>query len=120
MEGLTDKVTLRLGDGVQVLKPGEVDTVCLAGMGGVLMSEILEARPEVVEGLKYLILQPMNGAEELRRWLYRHGWHIVDEAARAPAVGRFMAYLMLAESLRLDDTRSVRACKQHRMAFAFR
>lgn len=80
MEGLTEKVILRLGDGVQVLKPGEVDTVCLAGMGGVLMSEILEAKPEVVEGLKYLILQPMNGAEELRRWLYRHGWHIVDEA----------------------------------------
>ena len=80
MEGLTDKITLRLGDGVQVLKPGEVDTVCLAGMGGVLMSEILAAKPEVVEGLKYLILQPMNGAEELRRWLYRHGWHIVDEA----------------------------------------
>ena len=80
VEELTEKVTLRLGDGVQVLQPGEVDTVCIAGMGGVLMTEILEAKPEVVKELKHLILQPMNGAEELRRWLYRNSWHIVDES----------------------------------------
>lgn len=80
LEGLTEKITLRLGDGLQVLKPGEVDTVCLAGMGGALMTEILEAKPEIVKELKELILQPMNGAGELRRWLYRNSWHIVDEA----------------------------------------
>jgi len=78
--GLTEQVTLREGDGLAVLKPGEVDTVCIAGMGGILMTEILEAQPEVVKSLKRLVLQPMNGAPELRRWLYRHYWHIVDEA----------------------------------------
>lgn len=77
--GLTGQVTLREGDGLAVLKPGEVDTVCIAGMGGILMTEILESRPEVVKSLKRLVLQPMNGAAELRRWLYRHYWHIADE-----------------------------------------
>jgi len=77
--GLTKQVALREGDGLSVLKPGEVDTVCIAGMGGILMTEILDAQPEVVKSLDRLVLQPMNGAPELRRWLYRHYWHIVDE-----------------------------------------
>ena len=70
---------MRLGDGLEVVKPGEVDTVCIAGMGGILMNTILEASPEVTEALKTLVLQPMNGAPELREWLYDHEWHIVDE-----------------------------------------
>ena len=82
-----EQVAVRLGDGLQVLEPGEVDTVCIAGMGGVLMTQILEQSPEVVKKLSTLVLQPMNGASELRTWLYRQGWHIADEAL-AVADGR--------------------------------
>ncbi len=82
-----DQVAVRLGDGLQVLEPGEVDTVCIAGMGGVLMTQILEQSPDVVKKLTTLVLQPMNGAPELRTWLYRHNWHIADEAL-AVADGR--------------------------------
>ncbi|SFT49133.1 tRNA (adenine22-N1)-methyltransferase [Selenomonas sp. GACV-9] len=74
-----DQISVRLGNGLQVLAPGEVDTVCIAGMGGVLMTQILEQSPDVVKKLKTLVLQPMNGAPELRKWLYRHSWHIADE-----------------------------------------
>ena len=74
-----EQISVRLGDGLEVVKPGEVDTVCIAGMGGILMNTILEASPEVTEALKTLVLQPMNGAPELREWLYDHEWHIVDE-----------------------------------------
>ncbi|SDO84888.1 tRNA (adenine(22)-N(1))-methyltransferase [Selenomonas ruminantium] len=74
-----DVVSVRIGDGLAVLQPGEVDTVCIAGMGGILMNTILEAQPEVTEQLTTLVLQPMNGAPELREWLYDHAWHIVDE-----------------------------------------
>lgn len=82
-----DQISVRLGNGLQVLEPGEVDTVCIAGMGGVLMTQILEQSPEVVKKLTTLVLQPMNGAPELRTWLYRHNWHIADEAL-AVADGR--------------------------------
>jgi len=74
-----EQISVRLGDGLEVVKPGEVDTVCIAGMGGVLMNTILEASPDVVMQLKTLVLQPMNGAPELREWLYDHEWHITDE-----------------------------------------
>ena len=75
-----DQISVRLGNGLQVLAPGEVDTVCIAGMGGILMTQILEQSMDVTDKLTTLVLQPMNGAMELRSWLYRHKWHIVDEA----------------------------------------
>ena len=79
--GLTDeRISVRLGDGLKSLKPGEVDTVCIAGMGGTLMVEILEGSPEVVEKLETLVLQPQSAAADLRRWLYRKRWYIEDES----------------------------------------
>jgi tRNA (adenine22-N1)-methyltransferase len=76
---MENQIAVRLGDGLAVLQPGEVDTVCIAGMGGVLIASILEAQPEVTAALGTLVLQPMNGAAELREWLYDNAWHISDE-----------------------------------------
>jgi tRNA (adenine22-N1)-methyltransferase len=72
--GLSEKISVRLGDGLAVLCPGEVDTVILAGMGGSTMIAILAASPAVTAQLKMLIMQPMNGAALLRRWLVNQGW----------------------------------------------
>lgn len=76
---LKDQISIRLGDGLIPLQPGEVDVVILAGMGGNTMIEILEGSPQVVEGLHDLVLQPMNGAEYMRRWLTANEWIIVAE-----------------------------------------
>ena len=72
-------VDVRLGDGLQVLSAGEVDTICIAGMGGALIEKILDDSPEVVSSARQLILQPMNGAEKIRAWLVRNDWLIDDE-----------------------------------------
>ncbi|ORU00425.1 putative tRNA-m1A22 methylase [Anaerovibrio sp. JC8] len=77
--GLNGEIEVRQGDGLAALKPGEVETVCIAGMGGKLEADILAAQPQVVEQLKCLVLQPQNGFEYLRQWLYDHKWHIEDE-----------------------------------------
>ena len=76
---LTGCIDIRKGDGLQVLQPGEIDTVVIAGMGGGTIQEILQASPDVLEQVTRLILQPMNHVDRLRKWLYKHNWHIVDE-----------------------------------------
>lgn len=77
--GYAGKIEVRQGNGLAVLKPGEVKIVCIAGMGGELIKEILAARPEITKDLERLVLQPMNEAESLREWLYNHNWKIIDE-----------------------------------------
>lgn len=75
--GLLDQIELRLGDGLQVLRPGEVTTVTLCGMGGALMAQLLAAVS--LESIKRLVLQPMESPERLRGWLTSNGWRIVHE-----------------------------------------
>ncbi|MBO4400699.1 MAG: SAM-dependent methyltransferase [Selenomonadaceae bacterium] len=67
--GLQNIIEARLGDGLQVLREGEVDTICIAGMGGALIVEILAAAPEILAGTENLILQPMNASDKVRAWL---------------------------------------------------
>lgn len=76
---LENKVDLRLGSGIEVLKKGEVDEVIIAGMGGILIGELLEANKEVAHSVEKLILQPMQAQEELRSYLLNNGYEIIDE-----------------------------------------
>ena len=81
---LTREIDVRQGDGLSVLLPGEAESIAVAGMGGALIAEILAGAPEILTDVQTLVLQPMNGAAKLRRWLYTNGWDIVDETlARA-------------------------------------
>lgn len=72
-------IEARLGDGLKVISAGEVDTICVAGMGDALIEKILNESPEVVESARQLILQPMNGAKKIRAWLADNNWSIADE-----------------------------------------
>ena len=78
--GLADCIPVRCGDGLSVLVPGEVDTICIAGMGGGLIATILAEGMEVLSHVIRLVLQPMNDAAVLRHWLYENGWHIANES----------------------------------------
>jgi len=76
---LDQKVDLRLGNGLNILQPGEAEIVCIAGMGGFTIIKMLEAAPEQLAEVTRLILQPMRQANKLRRWLVSNGWRIVLE-----------------------------------------
>lgn len=76
---IQDRVSVRKGDGLAVLSPGEVDVVCMAGMGGQLIASILEAGIDKLEGVKRLVLQPNVGEEVVRRWFLDHGWLLMAE-----------------------------------------
>ena len=48
-------------------------------MGGILISELLEAKLEVAHSVDKLILQPMQAQNELRKYLLNNGFEILDE-----------------------------------------
>lgn len=79
LKGLINKVETRLGNGLDVIKPYEVDTVIIAGMGGLLIREILEENFKKAETINNFILQPMTASKELRMYLYDHNFTIIDE-----------------------------------------
>ncbi len=76
---LDTKIDTRLGDGLDVLSPGEADTICIAGMCGMTMIDILRSHPEIVGSVKKLILQPQRGASKVRRYLMENGMRIICE-----------------------------------------
>lgn len=79
LRGLEHKIDIRLGNGLEVLKPYEVDTVIIAGMGGFLIKEILENNYKKAETINNFILQPMVASKELRMYLYNNNFTIIDE-----------------------------------------
>jgi tRNA (adenine22-N1)-methyltransferase len=72
-------IDLRLGNGLVPLREGETEVIIIAGMGGALIAEILESSPQIIYCVSRLVLQPMNGAEIVRSWLYEKGWMIIGE-----------------------------------------
>ncbi|KXS41870.1 MULTISPECIES: tRNA (adenine(22)-N(1))-methyltransferase [unclassified Candidatus Frackibacter] len=77
--GLQDKIEVRIGAGLTVLKPKEVKSIVIAGMGGNTIIDILTNEIEVTNSLEKLILQPMNASYNLREWLVTNHWQIKDE-----------------------------------------
>ncbi|MBR5540233.1 MAG: SAM-dependent methyltransferase [Clostridia bacterium] len=77
---LSDKIDIRLGDGLETVSPDEVDDIVIAGMGGETIAKILRCAPWVQNERFRLILQPMTRAEKLRRYLWENGFDILTEA----------------------------------------
>ncbi len=77
--GLLEKIDVRLGGGLLPYKVGEVDTVIIAGMGGLLIRDILVERPEMTRSVKQFILQPMVAQDQLRKWLCQNHFKITNE-----------------------------------------
>ena len=77
--GIEDKVELRLSDGIEALKKGETDVIVIAGMGGLLIKNILSKDIHLIKEGTLLILQPMLAQKELREFLYETDNAVVDE-----------------------------------------
>lgn len=77
--GLSHKIDVRKGNGLEVLQKGEADVIAIAGMGGGLITTILDEGKEKLEGVTRLVLQPNVAARQIRIWLRQNGWRIHKE-----------------------------------------
>lgn len=75
------KIETRLSDGLENIEKDEVDTVIIAGMGGEVISGIIDRAPWLKSSKYTLLLQPMTAAADLRRFLNNNGYEITNEAA---------------------------------------
>ncbi len=76
-EGLEQIASLRVGDGLHVLRAGEAQAAVIAGMGGELIAGMLGEGKEKAPGT--LVLSCNTKPEVLRRWLCSNGYAIKDE-----------------------------------------
>lgn len=75
----SNEIQCRLGPGLTTILPGEVRAAIIAGMGGNLIRDILEESMDVFKSLDYVILQPVQNADVLRKYIYESGYNILDE-----------------------------------------
>lgn len=88
----------RLGEGLDVLLPGEVEGAIVAGVGGHSIARLIERSPAVVRRLDWLVLQPQQHADHLCSWLAVQGYRV--EARWTATQGR-RSYTVLL--VRADD-----------------
>ncbi len=78
-EGFETYIDVRKGDGLEVLQKDEATCITIAGMGGTLISTILEKGKSKLGKVDTLILQPNIQAINIRVWLLENGWQLTDE-----------------------------------------
>ena len=77
--GLQDRIVTRLSDGLAALEPGEADCIVLAGMGGVLMRQILADDYRKACSAREWILQPQSDVTGVRSFLRESDFAIEAE-----------------------------------------
>lgn len=71
---LEDRIECVLSDGLKNIQ-SDFDSVIIAGMGGELISSILDESKDRIKNCK-LIINPMTHPEHARKWLYQNGYII--------------------------------------------
>lgn len=79
--GELENVRLVLSDGLDELKKGDCEDIVIAGMGGILIKEILERTDWVFDSNIHIVAQPMTHAEVLRKFYAENGFEILKETA---------------------------------------
>lgn len=74
-KNLVHKIEARISDGLKDISPHECDVICIAGMGGNQIINILDIKFDK----HILILQPMTSSGKLRKFLYENEFKIIKE-----------------------------------------
>ena len=106
--GIEDKVSLILSDGLKNIPENSCEDIVIAGMGGILISEILENAPWIKNDNMHIIAQPMTHAEVLRKWLFENGFEIRKEVVSTD--GKRLYVAISAEYTGVETEKSKACC----------
>lgn len=73
------RIETRLSSGFDKLEKGEADTVIIAGMGGMLVRDILDAGRDKLGSVKQLVLGAQSDIDTVRRYITAAGFRFDDE-----------------------------------------
>ena len=77
--GLSERIDFYLADGAQSLSGLGITDIAICGMGGELISDIIDRAPWLRTSFVRLILQPMTRVGELRSYLAAAGFSVTAE-----------------------------------------
>ncbi|MFC6171528.1 tRNA (adenine(22)-N(1))-methyltransferase [Loigolactobacillus jiayinensis] len=78
--GLAAQIQVRLADGLAAIQVADqIDTVVIAGMGGILIRDILARGWQTLKTVKRLVLEPNVQEDVVRTWLMQQQFRIVAE-----------------------------------------
>ncbi len=95
--GLEEQIRTLLSDGLKEVAPADGMDILICGMGGELITQILQACSWVRDPARRLILQPMTQAPYLREWLAVNGFEILSET---PVLDRNHRYTVIHAEFR--------------------
>ena len=101
-EGLSDRIGLCLSDGLKSVDVSPGDSIIIAGMGGLLIRDIISSSMEKAGLAGEMILQPQSEYGQLRAYLCEAGFVIEDEDALEEE-GKF--YFLMKTVYKPDDVR---------------
>ena len=77
--GLKDEIELRQSDGLSAFYPDEADDIIICGMGGTLITRILNECLWIKNSHYRLIIQPQSHEYEVREFLFSNGFSLIDD-----------------------------------------
>ena len=103
--GYEKLIETKMGYGLEPLTEYESDVIVIAGLGGILIRDIIAKSLGKAQIAKVLILQPMNMVEVLREWLYENGFEIIDEtlAEESKKIYNILSVKWTGKTKELDD-----------------
>lgn len=88
---LEDKIECKLSNGLKNIEPNSCDDIVIAGMGGILITEILNGHSWIYSPKINIVVQPMTHAEDVRRFFIDNGFKINSECACQEGKRRYCA-----------------------------
>lgn len=76
---LLGRIDVRQGNGLTILTKNEVNQVVVAGMGGTLITDILEAGRFKLGSVDRIVAQPNVNARVVRKWFFENGYTLTNE-----------------------------------------